>query len=261
MNLHTPSFAGLFQPPQWTPNNITDLYAWFDAQRLDSITKDGSNNVTQWTDISGKGGNLTSSGTTYPVYSSTGLNSRPALGFTSASELFFNNYMLDFLRNQTKVTIIMVLTRNEANAGRYYYYWSNGVSASSTRLEVTSRTDTSFNLGARQADGDSFYVDNPNAANTPAQGSNFIHRLQCNYSGGTPTMYTSNYSDATALPTLAGFGRTTTVTDTRSVNGWLGAGTETSAAFSIGEFILVRNTLTADEVTKISVYLKAKWGL
>lgn len=264
MNLYIPTFAGLLRPSSgWSPGELTNLYSWFDAQKLTSITKDGSNNVTQWADRSGLGGVMNSSGTTYPIYSSTGFNSRPALTFATSngSELFFDNYLLDFLRNQTNITIIQVFTRTNPGSSRYMWYWSTGTSAGSTRLENIARYDGQFSIGERQADSNGYFQDNPNAVNAPADNANMILRLNCNYGAGQGYLYSSTYNDTTPMPSLNGFGRTTAVSDTRSLSGWLGAGTEAVVDMAIGEFILIRGGMTADEVTKLNVYLKDKWGL
>ncbi len=49
-------FVGL-QDIDWTPTAISTV-AWYDASNLDSITDDGSGNVTNWNDLSGNGVHL-----------------------------------------------------------------------------------------------------------------------------------------------------------------------------------------------------------
>ena len=35
-------------PSTFTPTDISDLYAWYDATDSDTITKDGSNRISKW---------------------------------------------------------------------------------------------------------------------------------------------------------------------------------------------------------------------
>src|SRR4051812_34337979 len=63
----------------FSPTDLSGLVLWLDANDSGTITKDGSNNVSQWNDKSGNSNNATSSGSASPVYSATGLNSKPAL--------------------------------------------------------------------------------------------------------------------------------------------------------------------------------------
>jgi hypothetical protein len=53
----------------WTPANTTTAL-WLDSNDLTTITKDGSNLVSQWNDKSGNSRNATASGTARPTWSS-----------------------------------------------------------------------------------------------------------------------------------------------------------------------------------------------
>lgn len=48
-----PQFSKDLETPSFEPTDITDLKLWLDGDDLYSITKDGSNLVSQWNDKSG----------------------------------------------------------------------------------------------------------------------------------------------------------------------------------------------------------------
>jgi hypothetical protein len=55
----------------WTPASLSDLALWLDAADSDTITKDGSNYVSQWDDKSGNDNHVTQvEGSRQPIYSS-----------------------------------------------------------------------------------------------------------------------------------------------------------------------------------------------
>jgi len=70
----------------------SNLVLWLNAGQSSSITKNGSNQVSQWSDLSGHSYNFTqATSSNKPVYSATGgPNSRPALSFTSTSSQYLS---------------------------------------------------------------------------------------------------------------------------------------------------------------------------
>lgn len=62
---------------------LANLAVWYDAQDLATITKDGSNNISQWSDKSGNGKHATRNDSRKPIYSATGLSSKPCVDFSS----------------------------------------------------------------------------------------------------------------------------------------------------------------------------------
>jgi hypothetical protein len=72
----------------FNPAKLSGLNAWYDATRLSSITKDGSNFVSQFSDLSGNGNHLAQSYTGLrPLYSATGLNNKPSIKFDGVDDI------------------------------------------------------------------------------------------------------------------------------------------------------------------------------
>lgn len=66
----------------FSPKNVAGLMWWHDASNLASITKDGSDLVSQWNDLSGNGNHLTqSTDGNKPKWVSGAVNNRAAIHF------------------------------------------------------------------------------------------------------------------------------------------------------------------------------------
>lgn len=71
----------------FSPDIIANLVLWLDAQDIATITKDGSNFVSQWNDKSSSANNaVQATGANQPVYNATGLNSLPAITQTGSPQ-------------------------------------------------------------------------------------------------------------------------------------------------------------------------------
>jgi hypothetical protein len=73
-------------PSVWTLTNLsTRPVHWFDAQDTNTITKDGSNFVSQWNDKGTRAANATES-VSKPVWLATGINSLPSMHVTGSTQ-------------------------------------------------------------------------------------------------------------------------------------------------------------------------------
>lgn len=74
MSMILPSYAGFMTPVNaelWTPAELGSLVLWLDAMDESTITKDGSNYVSQWGDKSGNNNHVyQETGNLQPLYSS-----------------------------------------------------------------------------------------------------------------------------------------------------------------------------------------------
>ena len=83
---------------QYYPGGLgnSNLVLWLNAFNPTSISRNGSNQVSQWSDLSGHGYNFTQGVTgNMPVYgAATGPNGHPALTYTSTSSQYLSNALL-----------------------------------------------------------------------------------------------------------------------------------------------------------------------
>jgi hypothetical protein len=86
--------AGQVSAQSYYPGGLgnSNLILWLNAKKTSSITKNGSNQVATWADLSGNGYNFTQATTaSKPVYSATGgPNSLPALTFNATNSQYMS---------------------------------------------------------------------------------------------------------------------------------------------------------------------------
>ncbi len=267
MNLYMPVRGGMHNQSvsNWTPADLPDLYMWFDAQDSGTITKDGSNYVTQWNDKK-NGYHLSTTGTTGPIYNSSSINSKAALEFggTTGTRLTWSSGGgLDFLKNQGLISIITVLEHTTRATSRVFYGWAKNGSTSSTRLGIVDYNSTGrLTLYIRQQDADSLYATNSNATYPLPEDTPLIHRLSIDYSSRYPNQYTSYHGDSVDIAQSSALPDGDSVQDTSSGAGGVGNVLATnSAIYKLGEMICVRDVLSAGEIMAINSYLRNKWGI
>ena len=134
------------QKVNWDPSLITTTL-WLDAADTSTVTVDGSNLVSQWSDKSGNGNNATASGSDRPTLVSSGLNSLPVISFPLGQRLQFsttfsgfeNTYMLLLMR-ETVGNIAPLVFGNLNYA--YLHYGSSWYTESSLLSAVTMNSNT-----------------------------------------------------------------------------------------------------------------------
>lgn len=96
-------------PPDdvFTLASIENLFAWYDYTKADTITKDGSDLMTEWADYSGNGNNLASATTRRPTYTADGV-------LFNGSQFMYADNASDwtFLHDGTGCTVFVVLKTN-----------------------------------------------------------------------------------------------------------------------------------------------------
>ena len=250
----------------WSPLSLAGIYQWFDAQDFSSITKDGAENITQWNDKSGNSAHLTATGTTGPVYESTGMNSKPGVTFSASKGLANDTaFGLDYLAGQQDITIMMVMQLvDEATTSRSYMYWERGVS-SYTRLAVRTRLRR-FEFGVRQQPDNNVWTDYTSSGSQYLipQATPVIFRWDGALSTRLPKTYLSSSGDTTdiefadPLPDTDPFDAAPSFAS--SIGGAALQGGN-GAEYKMGELILVRGLMTLQEIIDVNVYLKARWGI
>lgn len=94
----------------WTPADLTNKNLWYKADDLTTITKDESNNVSQWDDKSSAANNaVQASGAYQPTYAINILNGKPGINFGS------NKYMN--MTQTNKRSVIIVVSNVPAGTG------------------------------------------------------------------------------------------------------------------------------------------------
>jgi len=124
----------------WRPTDLgANLIAWWDANNAGSITKDGSDYVSQWNDLSTNGYNLTQgTGTNQPQWQTGILNGKPGLSFST------NDYMINASIATVQPICVVFVIKNPATSigsNEYVYDSVGGTNRVALIKESTSGAD------------------------------------------------------------------------------------------------------------------------
>jgi len=236
------------------PTEISGLIAWYDAQDLASITKDGSDLVSQWNDKSGNNNHfLQSTAARKPKYVYSAINSLPALqgyhdGANKSLLTVTDNATLDY----SSMTVFTVIQRvGDRNSGETIFgKITNHAVADEFRLTISS--------------ADTYQI-------TAAPTGNGIDSLAIATASGTIAAGTPQLLEAKYAPTTLSARRNIGTYGTATLSG-LYNGTGPLCAFCyggyseeyrgyIGEVIFYNQCLSAADIAAVSQYLNDKWNL
>lgn len=244
----------------FTPTDLPNLKAWYDAADTSSITA-SSNAVSQWNDKSGNGFNLTQTTSTRKPSSGTRtLNSKNVIDFDGTDDYLQAATASDwtFLNNTGGSTVFYVLIiDNLVNASGFAD--TGGFTSANIDYELYYNTMMVHRVG------------NANAGAGPVQNeTNYTltaaaHYLYCisDPNNGTAADRSIMYVDGTAAS--KNNARTTTPSNS-APNRALTIGNRTDGdnyAFNgaFAEIIMVSGIMSGTNITKTTDYLKAKWAL
>tara|TARA_R110000824_G_scaffold37873_1_gene116208 strand:- start:26 stop:1354 length:1329 start_codon:yes stop_codon:yes gene_type:complete len=85
LNIFNVGFLGSTVSAGFNPDSIANLYAWYDANDTSSITKDGSDRVSQWNDKKGSENLLQATGANQPLWISADKNGKDVISCTNVA--------------------------------------------------------------------------------------------------------------------------------------------------------------------------------
>ena len=224
----------------WAPTKLTNLVAWWDATNSDSITKDVSDYVSAWNDLSGNGYHLTqTTGTNQPQWQSTVLNNKPGISFST------NDYMINTGLNTAQPLCVMFVIKNPSTTvGSNEYVYDSEDAAGTNRVALIKESTAG-------ADDYVLY-----AGTVRDTGYGYLTTGEiCMACYNNPTDSSFRYNGA--------------------ASSYGGAGAQTFDGITIGsrynnvdylnahlcEIFINSALITGDDLTDAENYLKAKWGI
>jgi hypothetical protein len=227
----------------WTPADLSDLFAWFDADNSGSIVQSGGR-VSRWDDLSGNGRNVGQADGAYQPYTGARtIGGRNALDFRVVSGNAGSGLLLTGLTITSPVTVGVVM------------------------LNDAIRSDGSVAVSLRAAGG---YA--PAALSTPDPDHWWIKgTTNIQGAGVTPPATGSAF---TAITVLNGASSLLRVNGVQQLSGNGGTTSGDRIGFScfgtnsyqygidgaIGEVVIALGALSGADLTSLESYLKAKWG-
>jgi hypothetical protein len=234
-------------PSSFSPSNISDLYAWYDASDIDTITKDGSDRVSAWTNKEGTTArNINqSTGGSQPLWLSASKNSLDTIDFVSNRYVITDSALT--LISSAQLTIFIVL-KMPSNTGTINHSMSN-VDTSGGVFHPFYHEDNNT-IRVSNTSGGAYVIDSP------------------------PSALAWTYVTVSQNGT-SGFVRTDGVLKTISPSSPLGSANSFSGLCvgryeevagrywneEIGEIIIYNKILNATEIGQVEEYLSTKWGI
>jgi hypothetical protein len=246
----------------------SNLVFWLDAGKSSSITKNGSNQVSQWSDLSGNGYNFTQATTTNePTYSSTGgPNSRPALTFDTTKHQHLALASLPSSISFTGgVTTFAQVAFSQASSWGWprIYDLGNGTASDNIcfgRYKGSSMQNLYYE-GWNGGSGDETYT----TANPVSNGgSNIYEAIQSAGSTGTlasVAMYVAGAAQATGGQ--AGSAKTWVPNAITRTSNYVGRSNWSADDYfrgTMSEILLYNTAFNTTQRVIIENYLSAEWG-
>jgi hypothetical protein len=233
-----------------SPLAIPGCTLWLDATDS-SITKDGSNLVSQWNDLSGNARHATNGAgnATRPLYVPSAVAGKPALQFLNASDSYLD-LPAGIAPSGDSDHTAFVVGQRLTGSGTATLAW--------LRLSTTTTTRTNSVIGAHNTTGASYF--GAAAVATPLGDVMAI---------GQPCVLSKRYRSSTKQGSnvegwLNSTGRTfeTSTMTLGNTAGWLGCSISTASAnFYVAEVLVFNRALTDGERSLVEQYLAAKYAL
>lgn len=222
---------------------------WFDAKDISTITKDGSQKVSQWDDKSGLSQDATQgAGAQQPTYVENALNGQPTISFSAASNTELAGTFDSTFSNET-FTFFSVSLGALGSAG---VIWGASTTSSFERFEMTYFLGTTklvnFIGDGSSRDFPDFFVP---IVDDAAGHAIFVERNSTDVNGLKGSIDNGAITEGTA---------TKITTDTGFlIGGRAGAGFHLNG--SVGEIIVFDRLLSSFDKTAIQNYLSKRWIL
>lgn len=133
---------------KFLPTSITNLLTWLDAKDINTITKDGSNLISNFSDKSGAGNHGNGSSTTKPTYVANDGDGLPSISSNNKT------LQLSVTTNSvTAETIFMVVKVNAVSTTNMYLFGKNGESYGAWHTNATTPATLNWGTSASTTDG------------------------------------------------------------------------------------------------------------
>lgn len=234
-----------------SPNDVPGLLVWLDANDLSSITKDGSNLVSNWTNKGGSDAATQGTSASQPVYTASAINGKPAINFDPAGTQSFMSIADDPRYNWTGLHVFAVVQQVTDTAAIATVVGKYNVTGNQREWALNYTSGRTIQ-GVSSADGTSTTV---NASTTGAitVGTNII----ADYSwDGTNTQAFKNNGSSSGAVAATIFNSTAVI-----MLGGVTAGATQAFIGYIGEILIYSGKLSTANKRNVLDYLSAKWGI
>lgn len=241
-------FQGKAKAASFTLSNLGGLANWYDAKLITGLAN--GNAVRTWNDVSGNARTATSTSTTSPTYTTSGINGNPCVTFTQINGVYYN--CSSATANSSNFTIAIVGAPSLSTAAFSHFVATNGGWQSGS-LHYLYRSTLGGNIQISI---------NPNADATSSSlvdGTNKIIVMQAT---GAPSRTLTLRVNGTQVYTLGQTGAAPIILSSMNIGGWSGDSSRTYVG-KMGEVAWwspgSTSNLSLTDVQKIEGYMANKW--
>ena len=231
------------------PKTLPELALWLDADDSASVVRNGSNDVTKWTDKSGKGRDfLKTQASNAPRFAPQAMNknTRNALLFTQSAQQTLTGPKFDGFSNVEAFMVFQTIdSKADAAYGLSIFGPYGSQHPAATGLTVEALGSTSFPLSTNEIPAANFY--DPQIFGVISKPGKYFA-----YWNGK--VLTTSNDNAVGFSTAGSLiGGTNVNTNTLNPTAWFNG--------YVAEFIIYARQLTEQEHEAIQSYLSTKWGI
>lgn len=231
------------EPAEFAPNRVANLAAWYAADKTNFITRDSSNDVATWGDLSGNGYDLTAAGAKQPRLVVDQQGGLPSINFDGSHQMVIPSGLFAVPNGASTIFIV------------------------SQRASESGSTETIFNLSDSTA-ADYFIIYSASAGIISFKSRDGAAGTVSS-SGNTLTNYNiirGRRTGTTQAIAVNGSSETTNASgvDSSSIDsGDVGASNNDNLFLNgyIGEIVIYNASLSVANILLVETYLANKWGL
>ena len=243
------------------PLTLPGLTLWLDSADSDTITKDGSDLVSQWDDKSGNSRNFTASGAVRPTWQSAQLNSNPGIYFGGGQHLEHSGANVLSTAAASYIITVFQRTGYVEQYPRLLNLTTNDVNKPFS-ITFTYSGDTNYSpIAISSGDYKKFRI---NGSDTQIDTN--PHVMVVTYNGGGVATGTNwdldlDWVDQPFYNTAPGTTSNAAAISTIGCTEWTSTSRIQHFQGRVYEVIAGIGTLTSDNLTSLSSYINGKWAL
>jgi hypothetical protein len=243
INITLSNMNTIYSSYVFTPDTITGLSLWLDANKSTSLTMSGTN-VSQWTDLTG---NTNITATNYPTYSATGCNGKPTLQFTSGNQ-FTNSVNTTVYNSLANFNYFIVVKIADNNAIYAPFALDN------KSLSIYLSSPSPFNPVVHTTGAPWTFNNTDFLFNNVATPTNTfcIIQLSISNNGASQTFYINGSAGNTISCSFTGSSSKIIIGNSAYSDPFVGY---------MSEILIYTSSLTTTQRQQIEGYLAWKWGL
>jgi hypothetical protein len=243
-----------------------NLLLWLDANKASSITQNGSNQVSEWADLSGNGYNFQQTvAANEPVFNATGgPNSKPALTFNASNDQYlFSQANLPAFSLTAGISALTMASFNAPLTGQGWqriYDFGNGTASDNFMMGRRAATASTYYEGWKGGTGDQTWT----TTNAITNGYSTVYDfVQSAGAAGTLTAVTGNVAGAAQAMSGAAGANTwvpASIVRTKNYIGHSNWAADEYFGGTMSELLIYNTAFNTTQRVIAENYLAQEWG-